>query len=29
MKKALFAALLSVCAVPSFAGDVGVSISVG
>ncbi len=29
MKKATFAALLSVCAVPAFAGDVGISISVG
>ena len=29
MKKALFAALLGVCTVPAFAGDIGVSISVG
>ena len=29
MKKAVYAALLSTCAVPAFAGDVGVSISVG
>ena len=29
MKKALFATLLGVCAVPTFAADVGVSISVG
>jgi len=29
MKKALFATLLGVCAVPAFAADVGVSISVG
>ena len=29
MKKTLFAALLGACAVPAFAGDVAVSISVG
>ncbi len=29
MKKALFATLLGVCAVPAFAGDVGVSITLG
>jgi hypothetical protein len=29
MKKALFAALLGVCTLPTFAGDIGVSISVG
>ena len=29
MKKALFAILLSGCTVPTFAGDVGVSISIG
>ena len=29
MKKVMFATLLGVCAVPAFAGDVGVSISVG
>lgn len=29
MKKILFVTLLSICAVPAFAGDVGVSISVG
>lgn len=29
MKKVLFATLLGVCTVPAFAGDIGVSISVG
>ena len=29
MKKAIFATLLGVCTVPAFAGDVGISISVG
>jgi len=29
MKKFLFAALLGTCAIPAFAGDVGVSISLG
>lgn|SRR5689334_4680487 len=29
MKKVMFATLLGVCAVPAFAGDVGISISVG